>query len=125
MAVTNLGAGKYPALQLQRTLGMPDGGPKIVPISLDFSASPSYFLDYSNQGALGYLDMVQTLWVDNFGNAAVLKITCPNSQQVIQVAAGAQGYYPILCPNPIRLQFDSTGATVQQVTLLNFPMFIK
>lgn len=118
----NLGAGKLSALQLQRTLGMPDGGPRIVPISLDFTASPSYFLDYSNQMALGFLDMVQTVWCDNFVNTAVLKITCPGSQQVLQIPAGTQGYFPILCPNPVRLQFDSTGAFVVQVTLLNFPV---
>lgn len=120
----NLGAGKYPALQLQRTLGMPDGGPKIVPITLDFTASPSYFLDFSNQMAMGYLDMVQTLWCDNFVNTAILKITCPMSQQVLQIPAQTQGYFPILCPNPVRLQFDSTGSFVVQVTLLNFPILM-
>lgn len=108
--------------QLQRTLGMPEGGPKCVPIRLDFSVAPSYSLDYSNQTQLGYLDMCQTVWVDNYGNAQVLSISVPGTQQTIQVPAGAQGYFPILCPNPIRLVFSSTGTTVQQVTLLNFPV---
>ena len=102
---------------------MPESGPKCLPIRLDFSTNPSYTLDYSNQMNLGFLDMVQTLWVDNFGNAQILKITVLSSQQVLQIPAGAQGYFPVMCPNPVRLQFESTGATVQQVTLLNFPVF--
>jgi hypothetical protein len=108
---------------LQRTLGMPEGGPKCVAIRLDFSANATYVLDYSNVMNLGYLDMVQTVWVDNFGSGQVLKITIPASQQVLQIPAGAQGYFPVLCPNPVKMQFDSTGATVQQVTLINFPVF--
>jgi hypothetical protein len=119
----NLNAGRFASVPLQRTLGVPEGGPKIVPIILDFSASSSYFLDYSNQMVMGFMDMVQTLWVDNFGNTQILKITIPASQQVLQIPAGTQGYFPCLCPNPVKIQFDSAGATVQQVTLMNFPVF--
>jgi hypothetical protein len=108
---------------LQRTLGMPESGPKILPIRLDFASNPAYSLDYSNQTNLGFLDLVQTVFADNFGNGQVLKITCPASQQVIQVPAGIQGYFPILVPNPIRLLFESTGGTVQSVILINFPVF--
>jgi hypothetical protein len=122
MAVIPLPAQGLSAVSLQRTLGMPEGGPKALPIRLDFSASPSYTLDYSNQTSLGYLDMVQTIWCDNFGNGQILKITIPGSQQVLQIPAGIQGYFAVLCPNPIRMQFDSTGGTVQQVSLLNFPV---
>ena len=110
-------------IALNRTLGMPDSGPKCVPIKLDFSIFPTYTIDFSNATNLGYFDAVQTVWVDNFGNAQILKITVQGSQQVLQIPAGAQGYFPCMCPNAIRMQFDSTGGTVQQVTLLNFPVF--
>jgi hypothetical protein len=111
------------AIALQRTLGMPEGGPKALPIRLDFATNPSWFLDYSNQMNMGFLDMVQTLWVDNYGNAQIMTITIPNSQQVLRIPAGAQGYFPCLCPNPVKILFESTGATIQQVTLINFPVF--
>lgn len=102
---------------------MPEGGPLALPIRLDFSANTSYTLDYSNQTARGFMDMVQTIFVDNFGNGAILKITIQGSQQVLQIPAGTQGYFPVICPNPVRIQFDSTGGTVQSVILLNFPVF--
>jgi hypothetical protein len=122
-AVSAINAKELPALGLQRTLGMPPGGPKCIPIRLDFVTSATWNLDYSNEMNLGKLDMVQTLWVDNFGNGQILKITVPGSQQVLQIPAGIQGYFPVLCPNPVRITFESTGATVQQVTLINFPVF--
>lgn len=122
MATKILEARNLPATLLQRTLGMPDGGPKCVPIRLDFGAFQTYTLDYSNMQNLSYLDMVQTLWVDNYGNGSILTITVNASQQVLQIPAGAQGYFPVLCPNPIKLQFDSAGGTVQQVTLINCPI---
>jgi len=110
------------ALPLVRTLGMPDSGPRCIPIVLDFSAAPSYSLDYSNQANLGMFDAVQTVWVDNYGNAQVLAIYIPLSSQTLQIPAQTQGYFPVLCPNPIRMVFSSTGNTRQQVILCNFPI---
>ena len=108
---------------LERTLSVPPGGPKCLPINLDFAAQTSYDLDYSNQQRLGYLDMCQTLWVDNKSSAVILYITIAGSQQVLQIPAGIQGYFTCLCPNPIKMNFASAGGTVCQVTLLNFPVW--
>jgi hypothetical protein len=110
------------ALAVQHTLGLPQGGPKCLPIRLDFATNAEWVLDYSNQTNLGYLDMCQCLWVDNYGNDSILTITIPNSQQTIRVPAQTQGYFPCLCPNPILMRFQSDGGTVQQVTLTNFPI---
>jgi hypothetical protein len=115
-----INAPNLPALIVQRSYPTVF---KAVPIKLDFSATGIYTLDYSNMQALTYLDSVQTLWVDNFGNAQILKITIPSTQQVLQIAAGLQRYIPVLCANPVKMIFESTGGTVQQVTLCNFPVF--
>lgn len=112
---------RLPITALKRAL-IPDGGSKCIPITLDFAANASYMLDLQNNQSLGYFDQCQTVWVDNQGNAQILQITIPESQQVLKIPAGVQGYFPVLCPNPIRMQFDSTGGTRQQVTLLNFPV---
>jgi hypothetical protein len=124
MAQSQINAQNLPTTTLQRTLGMPDGGPKCIPITLDFTAFGTYVLDLSNVQTRGYFDMLQTVWVDNFNNAQILKITVPSTQQVLQVPASTQGYFPILCANPIKLQFDSAGAGVgvAQVTLINCPI---
>jgi hypothetical protein len=117
----NINCQNLPVTELQRAL-VPDGGNKCVPITLDFAANATYNLDMQNFQALSYLNMVQTVWVDNFGNGSILKITIPASQQVLQIPAGVQGYFPVLCPNPVRMQFDSAGGTRQQVILMNFPV---
>jgi hypothetical protein len=110
------------SVTLERTLGMPAEGPKALPIALDFSANSTYVLDYTNMQQRNYFGLVQTLWVDNFGNGSTLIITIPAVAQRIVVPAGVQGYFTCICPNPIKMQFDSAGGTVQQVTLLNFPI---
>jgi len=117
----NLEAQNLTPQQLQRTLGMPVGGPKCVPINLDFSVSTTYNLDMSNVQSRGFFDMVQTVWVDNSLSDVILTITVPNTQQTLKIPAGIQGYFSVLAPNPVRMQFDSTGGVVCQVTLLNFP----
>ena len=119
MLINQLGQSSTP---LERTLGMPEGGPRCVPITLDFAVSASYTLDYGNMQQRNFLDMVQTVWVDNFGNGQVLTITVANLGMSIQVPAGVQGFFPVLCPNPVKLAFHSTGGTVQQVILCNFPV---
>lgn len=107
---------------MQRTLGMPEEGPKCIPIPLDFSVATVYTLDYMNFQQLGRFSMLQTVYVDNSLNAAKLNITIPALNQVLKIPAGVQGYFPILCPNPIKLSFDSTGGVLCQVILLNFPI---
>ncbi len=118
----NINAPNLTCLQLQRDV-MPAEGPKAIPINLDFTATTEYDLDYSLQQAQSRFSCVQTIWVDNFGNSAILQIQIPSSQQTLQIPAGVQGYFTVIASNPIRMIFSSTGATRQQVTLLNFPVF--
>ena len=124
MALNNLDVTQLLPTRLERTLGMPAEGPKAIPIPLDFSAFTDYAIDYSNQQKLGFLSMVQTVWVDNSLNAAVLNITIPATQQILKIPAGVQGYFTVLCPNPCKMSFNSTGGVKCQVTLLNFPIFV-
>jgi hypothetical protein len=101
---------------------MPGEGPKCVPIALDFTAITELRLDYQNMQARNFLSMVQTLWVDNYASAVVMSITIPGSAQILKIPAGVQGYFPVLCPNPVKMIFESTGGVVLQVSLLNFPV---
>lgn len=109
--------------QLERTLGMPDNGPKMLPITLDFQNNDVQVLDLQNIQSRGFLDMVQTIWVDNTPSAAETTITVNNGGQTLRIPPGDQGYFPILCPNPVLLQFNGNGGAVPvQVILVNFPL---
>jgi len=110
-------------IALERTLGVPSEGPKCVPITLDFTSVTTLELDYGNMQSRGFLNMCQTLWVDNSLSAVILSIQIPVTGQTIKVPAGVQGYFTCLCPNPIHMIFTSSGAVVCQVTLCNFPVW--
>src|SRR5215471_13660000 len=94
---------------LERTLGMPEEGPKCVPMTLDFTATDSYDLDFSSIVNRAFISMVQTVFVDTSTSGVNVTITVPGSQQIIKVKAGTQGYYPILMPNPIKFKVSCPG----------------
>jgi hypothetical protein len=109
--------------QLERTMGMPEGGPKMIPLPLDFTARSDYELDLSNLMMRGFIDMIQTVYVDNLDGGVAVQIDVDTGRQRLDVAAGAQAYLPILVPNPAKLTFTSTGgAATVTVYLLNFPI---
>lgn len=114
-----------PATILERTLGMPAEGPKCVPVTLDFSAADTYNLDYSNMARRGFMQSLQTVWVDNSLNGDPVSIIIPASQQTVKIPANTQGYYCLICPNPIKISFTSAGAAVVTVLLLNFPVALQ
>jgi hypothetical protein len=107
---------------LERTPGITVCNPRALPLTLDFAASLEYTIDYSNMQARGFFSMVQTVWVDNMASATILYITIPAVNQVLQIPANTQGYFPVLCPNPVNISFASAGGVAVQVILLNFPV---
>lgn len=101
----------------------PCEGPKAASISLDFTANGTYDLDLTNDQAQGKVSMIQGLYVDNNANSDTLTITVQGSNQKIIVKGNTQGYYPVLCPNPPKFTFVSSGNVNGVVVyLLNFPV---
>lgn len=119
-----------PPVILERTLGMPAEGAKCIPITLDFSTVAvdpatglrTFALDYSNMQQRGFLSMLQTIWVDNSLSGDVFLINVPATNQVIKIPANVQDYFTVIVPNPIKIQFQSAGASVVTVLLLNCPV---
>jgi hypothetical protein len=111
---------------LDRNLGMPAEGPRMIPLPLDFTANDSYDLDISNmqtRGGAASLAMVQAVFIDNFDSGVAIQILVNTGQQRLIVAGGSQAYLPILVPNPARFTFTSPGgAATVKVFLLNFPV---
>lgn len=113
-----------PSVTVAHTAGIvPPNGPRAVIVDLDFAAAAQYVLDYSNAMRSGQLDMVQTIWVDNYGSSSVLQIDIPTSRQRIVVPVGVQGYFPVICPNPAKLIFSSASGLKLQATLLNYQVW--
>lgn len=104
-------------------LALPREGPKCVPLSFDFTAQSSYAVDFMAIQQRGLIDSVQTLFIDNNAGTTALTVLINQSSQLIIAAPGTQGYYPVLCPNPMRFTFTCTGGTANtQVFALNVPI---
>jgi len=118
----NISQQSNPGIPLERSLGMPPGGPKCIPLTLDFSAATSYSVDYTNMQQRNFFDMVQSVFVDNSLSNQILTITVGAFGQVTKVPAGVQGYFPLLVPNPIKLDIACSDPVLCQVILINFPV---
>lgn len=103
---------------------IPRGGPKTVPVNLDFDGTDGTILvDASLLVQQAKIEYFQTLYVDNADNPNDLTIETDLVNQRIIVAAGSQGYYSILQPNPPKITFTTTaGAFVVPVQFLNVPV---
>ena len=102
---------------------VPAEGPKAVPLPLDFTVQQSYLIDLQNAQARGFIKNVQTLFIDNSQNAGALTVVVNQSNQVIICAPLAQGYFPVLAPNPVKLTISCpSGGPNTTVYLLNVPL---
>jgi hypothetical protein len=100
----------------------PPEGPKALPIMLDFSALPLYTLDFGHQQSQGKFSAFQSIYIDNSLNGSSVSMLVNGSGQVITCPANSQGYFPVICQNPISLQFTSAGNVRVNVYLCNFPI---
>lgn len=100
---------------------VPKEGPRAIPLTLDFSLQQSYTIDLTLQQQLKQISLVQTAFVDNTGNGAVLVITSSGTGQNAICPAYSQAMLPLLCSNPPKLTISSTGGVSVGITLLNVP----
>jgi hypothetical protein len=94
-------------------------GPLAVRLFLDFSAQPEYIVDLQNIQSTNQFDLCQTIFVDNSSGGSAVMVRIPSSGQVIVVKAGEQGYFNVICPNPIKIVFDAAGGQPVTVFLIN------
>lgn len=126
--MSSLNINNQPALSVTNAT-LPPEGPKAIPLTLDFtsvSGQPMYVIQVSQfymKGA-GWpgLSAIQGLYLDNRANASPLVVSVSQTNQNITVAAGFQGYYPLLSPNGGTLTFASVGGVVCFAEVYNIPM---
>ena len=94
-------------------------GPLAARLVLDFSQQSQYNLDMQNAQSLNQFDLCQTIFVDNSAGGSAVMITIAGSSQVIVVKSGTQGYFNVICPNPINISFQSAGGQVVTIFLID------
>jgi hypothetical protein len=96
-------------------------GRQAIHILIDFSLGASYALDLSQVQALGKMDSVQTLYVDNSAGTSTLTIQMSLTLQSITIPPLSQAYIPVLQGNPPQMQFTVGGGTPKvNIQLMNF-----
>lgn len=88
-------------------------GPLAAFILMDFTSTPEYDLDMQQVQATAQFDLCQTVYIDASLAGADFSVFIPGSQQFITAKAGTQGYYNVVCPNPIKMQFTCAGGQVR------------
>lgn len=100
------------------------GGPKAVPISLDFGTLSSIDFDLIDSVQRGVIDFVQSVWVDNSDNTDELTLLFGQTAQRLVVPALAQGLWPVIAPSGLRCTASTIAVASLKVQLifLNVPM---
>lgn len=102
---------------------LPKKGAKFIPLNLDFTGGvTSREFDLVVDQMIDVLEFVQGVYIDNSTSLQPIYFTVSNSQQVIKLNPGWQGYFPLLAPNPPRIRVQSAGNTVIPIILYNVPL---
>lgn len=114
--------GKVPSFGSFNAL-IPKGGPRYIPLQMDFTGGvTSQSFDLVLDEMLKIMEFVQGVFIDNSESEQPLYFTVSNSQQVIKLQPGWQGYFPLLSPNPPRITIQSAGGVVIPIILYNMPL---
>jgi hypothetical protein len=111
-----------PQVGLPINLGLaPDDfmGPRAMPYSFALSANVPQTFDMYKEISSGQIDNVQSIWVDNQNNTAVLTIQMDWQRLVVPI--GAQGVFPVLTKNPANVTLISNASASIQIAFLNTP----
>lgn len=77
--------------------------------------------DLYKDEALGRIEFVQAVFIDNSLNPAKITLTMGGSQQKISCPANYQGVFPVFAPTPTIYVAQSIGAVSVPILWLNSP----
>lgn len=105
--------------QIPRNAVPVDGGVGI-PVLLALAAVAQVSGDFVLEQTAGAIGFVQSVYIDNSGNADALTLTFPGTGQNITVKGHTQGYYPIIpCTGSFSWVAQSAGAVNVPVIFMN------
>jgi hypothetical protein len=88
---------------------VPQGGPKCVPLNVDFTAAAIVTLDGSSIVSQGKIEYLQGVFIDNSANVNNLSLTMSTTGQTLICPKKSQGYFSIMVPDPPQIQANANG----------------
>ncbi len=101
---------------------IPKEGPKAIAQNLDWTTQSAYVFDMVLVAQLGKLSGIQAAFIDNTNNDKPVSVLSSITNQTVTIAAGYQGYFPLLVSPQVKVTFSSTGTKSTPIQLLNFPI---
>jgi hypothetical protein len=95
---------------------IPSEGSKALSILLDFTQANQFTVDLANLQARGFMSMIQTVYVDMSTTDVPMNMIINGSRQALTFKGRTQGFYTVMCPNPVKLTFICPGGPGQDVT---------
>ena len=101
---------------------VPKEGPRTILTPLDFTASASILIDFTQAYENTSFSVVQSVWVDNFANASPVVFTVASTGQTIEVPANAQGVFPVIAAIRPKITITSAGNVIVPCLWLTVPL---
>jgi len=98
----------------------PIEGPKVLPYIINLTNTPNFEIDLMAEYQAKKISGAQSIFVDNTLNTSLLTLEL-NTQQLIKIPPGAQGYVRLLMQNPPKIVGSSGGTQIIRLHILNFP----
>lgn len=100
-------------------------GPRTIPVTLDFTATDEWFVDFTRAQMDGKIETLQTIIVDNSRNPYTLVMECQVTGQRMQFPPLGNYTMPLVAQMPAQVKFTTTqdaGLAPINVQFLNVPM---
>lgn len=101
---------------------VPGGGPKCIPINVDFTGVAVVNIDGQQVIAQGKIEYLQGVYIDNSLNANKLTLTMSTTNQVITAPPNSCGYYSIMVPDPPQLVAQTVIGVIIPMFFYNVPI---
>lgn len=101
---------------------IPGEGPKALQVSMDFSLNNAYEVDLLLNLQRHQISMVQTLFIDNSLSATATTVQIRGSSQQVVCPPKAQGFFPVLVPQPPHFTFVNASPVIVTVIFVNVPV---
>lgn len=101
---------------------VPAGGPKVVPVNVDFTGVAQVLLDGSALVQQGKIEYLQGVFIDNSTNINNLSLTMSTTGQVIICPKKSQGYFSIMVPDPPQIVANTPVGVVIPMFFYNVPI---
>jgi hypothetical protein len=98
----------------------PKEGTRAIPVTFDWSVQSSYAIDLSNAQNQARFSGIRCVYIDNGNNNGAVTIQTSALNQSMSLAAGYQGFFPLLVTNQVKVTVSSVGSVSTQVVFLNF-----